>query len=202
MGPASREPTDDDCPERVDPRIARSRAAIVEAAVALLLEGGVHATSVDAIVERAGVSKATLYRHWETRQQLILDALATLKPVPERPGTGSLRGDLVELTTQLVDHLSSPAASVFCSMSGAAEHDTEMAELRDTFATARSQTIRGIVADAIDAGDLPADLDVELFVASIIGPFFYMRLARGETVPRGWPEALVDAALAAHGTRS
>lgn len=182
-----------------DPRVARSTTAIIAATVELLLEGGVHATTVDAIAERAGVSKATLYRHWETRQQLILDALTTLKPAPTPPGTGSLRGDLVAIAEGLVAHMGTPAASIFCSMSGAAEHDLELAELRSVFASARGETLRWLATDAVDRGELPADLDVDLFVASLIGPVFYLRLARGECAPAHWPEALVDRALASFG---
>lgn len=164
----------------------------------LLLEGGIHAVSVDAIAERAGVSKATIYRHWETRTDIVLDALTAMKAGPELPDTGSARGDLVALVRQVAEHAASPALAVFGSLVGAAEHDLELAEMRAAFAQARSAPMRQLIARWIERGELPDDLDVELFLASVIGPVFYMRLARGELMPDGWSERLVDAALAAH----
>jgi AcrR family transcriptional regulator len=186
------------CPEGTDPRVARSRTSILHATMDLLLEGGIHAVSVDAIAERAGVSKATLYRHWDTRHAIILDALTAMKAGPELPDTGSARGDLVALVRQVADHAASPALAVFGSLVGASEHDPELAEMRAAFAQARSEPMRRLLARWIERGDLPADLDVELFLASVVGPIFYMRLARGELTPPHWPERLVDAALAAH----
>lgn len=189
--------SDYECPEGTDPRVARSRVAIVDATIGLLLEGGIDDLSVDAIAERAGVSKATIYRHWETRQHLIMDALATMKRGVEAPDTGSLRGDLLTLLQGVSSHLASPAGSVYCSLSGAAEHDPELATMRREFAAERGQVMRTILHRAIERGELHADVDIELMLARLVGPLFYLRMARGELVPDRWPERLVDAALAA-----
>lgn len=189
-----------ECAEGTDPRVARSRVAVLNATIDLLLEGGIHAVSVDAIAERAGVSKATLYRHWDTRHAIIIEALDHMKARHDLPDTGSLRDDLVALVGQVCAHVATPAASVFASLVGASEHDAELAEMRRSFARARSEPMRTLIARGIERGELPADVDVELFLASLVGPLFYMRLARGEVPPESWPERLVDAALAAHGT--
>src|SRR6201985_3313739 len=81
------------------PRSARAHEAILKAAAGLLLEHGLAAASMNAVAARAGVSKATIYRWWPTKETLALDALYTewtaAAPVPK--DTGSLRGDLVEL---------------------------------------------------------------------------------------------------------
>ncbi|QGG93938.1 TetR/AcrR family transcriptional regulator [Actinomarinicola tropica] len=189
-----------ECPEGTDPRIARSRAAVLGATVDLLLEGGIHDVSVDAIAERAGVSKATIYRHWETRQAIIIEALDHMKARHEVPDTGLLRDDLVAMLGQLVAHVASPAASVFASLVGAAEHDPELADMRQAFARARSEPMRGLIVRGIERGELPADVDVEVLLASLVGPIFYLRLARGEAVPGHWPADIVDAVLTAHGS--
>jgi AcrR family transcriptional regulator len=185
------------CPEGTDPRVARSRVAIIDATTELLLEGGIDDLSVDAIAERAGVSKATIYRHWATRQHLIMDALAAMKRSVEPPDTGALRSDLLTLLHGVAEHLGSPAGSVYCTLSGAAEHDAELAEMRREFAAERGNVMRTILARGIERGELPADADVELIIGRLVGPLFYMRMARGELAPDHWPEALVDAALAA-----
>jgi AcrR family transcriptional regulator len=199
MGEATRAGalSDYECPEGTDPRVARSRVAIVDATIELLLEGGIDDLSVDAIAERAGVSKATIYRHWDTRQHLIMDALATMKRGVEAPDTGTVRGDLLALLDGVLAHLGSPAGSVYCTLAGAAEHDAQLAEMRRQFAAERGESTRTILRRGIERGELPADTDIELMLGRLVGPLFYMRMARGELAPAHWPERLVDAALAA-----
>jgi TetR/AcrR family transcriptional regulator of autoinduction and epiphytic fitness len=58
-----------------DPRVARSRAAILEAGVDLLVEGGPNAVTIEAVVQRSGVAKTTVYRHWESREDLVVDVI-------------------------------------------------------------------------------------------------------------------------------
>jgi AcrR family transcriptional regulator len=94
--------SDDDAPcaaRRGRPRSEKARLAILEAAAELLLARGLSAVSMDAVAERAGVSKATIYRWWHTKEAIALDALynewATVRP--PALDTGSLRGDLLSL---------------------------------------------------------------------------------------------------------
>jgi len=86
-------------PRRGRPRSEKARLAILEAAAELLLVQGLSAVSMDAVAERAGVSKATIYRWWPTKESLALDALfnewAAARPAAR--DTGSLRGDLLSL---------------------------------------------------------------------------------------------------------
>ena len=86
-------------PARGRPRSEKARKAIMDAAAELLLARGLSAVSMDAVAERAGVSKATIYRWWPTKESLALDALytewATVQPGPR--DTGTLRGDLLSL---------------------------------------------------------------------------------------------------------
>src|ERR1019366_1796448 len=86
-------------PTRGRPRSEKARQAILEAAAELLLARGLSAVSMDAVAEQAGVSKATIYRWWPTKETLALDALyaewAAARPSPR--DTGSLRGDLLSL---------------------------------------------------------------------------------------------------------
>ena len=64
----------------MDPRIARTRAAVVRAATDLLVEGGPSAVTVDAIVARSGVAKSTIYRHWESRDEILLSVIEQCLP--------------------------------------------------------------------------------------------------------------------------
>src|ERR1039458_10796037 len=86
-------------PTRGRPRSERARKAILEAAAELLLARGLSAVSMDAVAEQAGVSKATIYRWWPTKETLALDVLytewAAARPHPR--DTGTLRGGLLAL---------------------------------------------------------------------------------------------------------
>jgi AcrR family transcriptional regulator len=80
----------------VSPRIARSRAAVLEAGVELLVEGGPNAVTVEAIVQRSGVAKTTIYRQWDSRDDLVADVIGEVArsvpaPPPDMPFEPALR---------------------------------------------------------------------------------------------------------------
>src|SRR5580658_807520 len=79
------------------PRSERARQAILASAAELLLARGLAAVSMDAVAERAGVSKATIYRWWPSKETLALDALYNewAAVQPRTRSTGTLRGDLL-----------------------------------------------------------------------------------------------------------
>lgn len=75
-------------PDRRDPRLDRSRSAILSAAVALLSEGGVKQVTVDAVTARSGVARSTLYRHFPNNTELLAAAFQELLPPLRLPETG------------------------------------------------------------------------------------------------------------------
>src|SRR5689334_19409421 len=91
------------------PRSMASHRAILDASCALLAEGGLPALTIDRVVARAGVSKATIYRRWASKQDLALAALEHCSPEPRAPRTGRVREDLVELLrTDLCELVGTP----------------------------------------------------------------------------------------------
>ena len=77
-------------------RVARSRAAVLEAGVELLVEGGPNAVTVEAVVQRSGVAKTTIYRHWASREDLVVDVIGEVvqdapAPPPDMPFEPALR---------------------------------------------------------------------------------------------------------------
>ena len=84
--------------ERNDPRPARSRARLLDAATALLRSGGPSAVTVDAVTRAANVARATLYRHFPSGNDLLAAAFhALIPPAPTPPAEGSLRDRLIAL---------------------------------------------------------------------------------------------------------
>lgn len=186
-------------PNRGRPRSEKARHAILAAAAELLLLRGLGAVSMDAVAERAGVSKATIYRWWPSKEMLALDALldwaATSAPARD---TGSLRGDLLALVRPWVREITrQPFGRVIAALLTEAQSDPEFAEAyRTRFVEARREAMRAAFARASERGDVPADLDVEVAVDLISGPRYH-RLLHGHAPLTGrFGEKVVDMALA------
>src|ERR1700761_346379 len=147
------------------PRSARAHEATLKAAAGLLLEQGLAAVSMDAIAARAGVSKATIYRWWPTKESLALDALfhdwAGDAPVDD---TGSLRGDLLKLLRPWARLATArPYARVIGALLTQAQTDPEFAlEYRARFVKPRRDQGRAIFQRAIERGEIPADTKIEV----------------------------------------
>jgi AcrR family transcriptional regulator len=171
-----------EAPQRGRPRSERARQAILEAASELLLARGLSAVSMDAVAERAGVSKATIYRWWPTKETLALDALytewAAARPHPR--DTGSLRGDLLSLLRPWARLAGSrPYGRVVAALLTEAQTDPVFAaEYRERFVEPRRQQAREIFRRAIERGEIPPDTKVEVALDLLYGPLYH-RLLHG-----------------------
>ena len=171
-----------EAPQRGRPRSERARKAILEAAAELLLARGLSAVSMDAVAERAGVSKATIYRWWPTKETLALDALytewAAASPYPRN--TGSLRGDLLSLLRPWVRLAASrPYGRVVAALLTESQTDPVFAaEYRERFVEPRREQAREIFRRAIERGEIPAGTNVEVALDLLYGPMYH-RLLHG-----------------------
>ena len=187
------------------PRSASAHARVLEAAGRLFAEHGIDGTSMDAIAESSGVSKATIYKHWPDKGALCLEVMSSLHdvdPVPAFAPSGDPRADLVaflgrqprprtELRSRLWPHL----------MAYAARHPAfGHAWRRQAIDPPRVQVV-ALLRQAIAAGRLSADVDVESEAVALVGPMMYrsmLRMTGGEPM-----EDLADVIVAtlwkAHG---
>jgi len=171
-----------EAPQRGRPRSERARKAILEAASELLLARGLSEVSMDAVAERAGVSKATIYRWWPTKETLALDALytewAAARPHPR--DTGSLRGDLLSMLRPWARLAGSrPYGRVVAALLTEAQTDPVFAaEYRQRFVEPRREQAREIFRRAIERGEIPADTKVEVALDLLYGPLYH-RLLQG-----------------------
>ena len=165
------------------PRSEKARTAILTAAIDLLLEQGLHAMSMDDVAQRAGVSKATIYRWWASKELLALDALATAwaTPTPDaQRNTGSLRGDLLAgLRTWLRQLKQRPYGRVIAGLVAQAQTDPEFAKLyREHFVQPRRANTRELLRRAIDRGEIPPDTNIDVTLDLLYGPIYH-RLLHG-----------------------
>ncbi|MET8778395.1 TetR/AcrR family transcriptional regulator [Nocardia sp. NPDC050713] len=180
-------------------RSARVRDAVRAATLAELAEHGYQGLSVDAVAQRSGVHKTTVYRRWRSPEGLIADALdlAAAEPWPI-PDTGTLAEDLRALTelvrTGFADPEAGPVASAFIA---AAMQNSAAATALHDFYQARHRQSAELVRRAVDRGDLPSTVDAEQIVRFAVAPIFYRLFISREPVTAEDARVAADAALAA-----
>ncbi len=180
------------------PRNAKADEAILQAVLDLLSEGmSVDALSMDAVAAKAGVGKATIYRRWPNKVALLSDAIAAMKgPIPELAGE-SVRDDLLTLITsnrlRTMKAYGRATACIFPEL----VRSPEMQAVHNSVTKPRRDVFRAILQRGIAAGELRADLDVDMTILLLTAPSMAQNMVRfNPDVPEeGFPEALVDAVL-------
>jgi AcrR family transcriptional regulator len=182
---------------RDDPRVVRSKAAILAAAAELISEEGFGGVSIEAVAARSGAAKTTIYRHWPNREALVIEAFGLCAgPKAGPPATGSLRGDLLEILSGLARFLreEGSCASVQ-SLADAARRDPELAELHAAFIAERQRPMVEVLERGVGHGELPRGLDVQNAVSVLVGPLFYRAMVSFEPLDDAFVESVVDGAL-------
>lgn len=215
-----------------DPRKARSRARLLDAAATLLAKGGTDAVTIDAVTKLAKVARATLYRHFDSGTELVAAAFGRLvPPAPEVSATGDLREQLIELLTsqaRMIEeapmHITAlcwmgmgPALDDYSSASdleGAggrrpgAGRGPESVPDKPELRSLREHVVvqyRAAFDNVLGTDEARAqlgDFDYDLALAQLVGPLVFTRLAT--LAPLG-PDAcvrIVDDFLAARAARS
>lgn len=177
------------------PRSERAEKAIIEATLDLLgAESGVDGVSIEAVAARAGVGKTTIYRRWPNKEALIVGALAEAKPPLPEPAGESLRADLVSLASALAADRRAKYGRCFWNVVGSAEKYPGLyARYQQDVIEPRREIIRGVLRRGVESGELRADLELEVAVAMLVGPFS-VKTPRNR-LPAGYPEAVVDTLL-------
>jgi AcrR family transcriptional regulator len=189
------------------PRSAESHQAILEATLALFAEVGLQGLSIEAIAERAGVGKTTIYRRWSSKEDMITDALDLFRSAYPLPDTGNTRHDLLSIAREARDVFSRNPLVSKLVIKIMAEIKTRP-EIYHTFheklIAPRMQQFRQIVEAAQGRGELRPDLDATLilsliFSSLVYGPIFTELI--GPNAQQAYePEAVVDALLHGIGT--
>ncbi|MEV0060705.1 TetR/AcrR family transcriptional regulator [Nocardia sp. NPDC050718] len=155
------------------PRESRVDTAIAAAVTGVLAESGYAALTVDAVAARAGVSKATIYRRFATKQEMTFAVV--LHDLDEAPpaDTGTLEGDLGALIERIGEQLSRSGSDVMTGLLADIRADATLTERFTTTYLAVERSVIGELLDrAIARGDLTRRPDPAITQALLLGPLF------------------------------
>ena len=152
------------------PRSEEAHRAILDATLALLVEVGYSALTVEGIAQRAGVGKATIYRRWTSKLPLVIEAFGEL-PAFEEADTGDLAGDLDRILRSYVRvYNTTPLGAVVPSLAGELPHNPELMDLFAPVVKQRRQPLIRALQRAVDRGEIPPETDLDLAADLIVGP--------------------------------
>lgn len=188
------------------PRVEGEREEqILDATVRLLVDLGYDRLTLDAVAAKAHASKATLYRRWLGKADLVVDAIARAKRCPEPVDidSGSLRGDLMAIACNAGGFTDDVPLSVLAGLMSAMHHDADLQRaFRERFLAPRLEVLAGVLDRASKRGEIDAEVDIQLLADVLPGMVLHRRLIMGGSVDDDFIARIIDGVLlpAAHRT--
>ena len=185
-----------------DQRVARSRAAVLDAGVELLVECGPQAVTVDAIVQRSGVAKTTIYRHWGSREDLVVDVIReVVKPTPalraDLPFEEALRTMMRASCTQAADDRLRRAFPALLLAKAQAQPALE--RLREETQDDHHSRLEEILRRGVDEGHLRPDVTVQDAIIQLMAPMVLLTCGFHDLDdPTPTADRIVDLFLSSH----
>lgn len=179
------------------PRDEGRDQAILEAALELIVEVGYEAMSMEAVANRAGVSKATIYRRWPGKAQLVGDAIRRGEEgnQADPEDTGSLRGDLLSFVHSLLAAIGGVDGGLVCGLAVAVRSDPELGRLMAGHKQEQHQRVTSlIVSRAAQRGEISTTGDPPAIVEAAVGMALF-RVMSGEPLTPEFAEHIVDRIL-------
>ena len=189
------------------PRDPSRDGVIREAILRLLGEVGYGALTMDAVASEAGVGKATIYRRWRTKEELVVDTVSDLNAEQAAsPDTGALESDLRLLLRSMVALVNSPTGAATQALLSSMQHQPALAQaFREGPFTVWQQAFHQVWARAEERGELPTGLVGTPVTDAVGAPLTQRWLAGGRVVDDAYADAVVDLValplLRAHGAQ-
>ena len=182
-----------DEPAESDPRIERTRASAIEATLELAAESGLHACTFEAISERSGVARSTLYRHWKNHNELVREAVQCQDMERVTFDTGSFRDDMLHVMLGLGRALERSVWGLLTPhMIAAAFTDPEIAEIQTRHAEYHEAIDEQVVERAKERGEIAAEFDSVYVARLFYAPIFYRYLHSRQPIDARWITKHVD----------
>jgi AcrR family transcriptional regulator len=172
----------------VDRRVLAAARETIEAR-------GYAGLSIEAVAERAGVAKTTIYRRWPSKAWLVADLTSRLPDEADLEVTGDVRADLTRQAAAIAAELVAVGAPLVADLTAAMAHDPEFATaMRARWAPRRQVAIEAL-QQAVRRGEVDPGLDPATVVDQLVGPLYYRLLCTGDPPTRDYAERLVESLL-------
>jgi AcrR family transcriptional regulator len=180
------------------PRSEQAHRAAIDTTVEVLLESGVEGVTLDEVAARSGVAKSTLYRHFGSKEALIAKAARGCVTEHPTPDTGNLEDDLLFLFGRYeeADQMKR-FPQLIPMLIDAGTRDPKMQEVVDEVILERRRPIYTVVKLAQLRGEISPDLDLDVAVATIVGPITYRRIVERREVTPEFKKQSLHCAVAA-----
>ena len=179
------------------PRDASRDDALRQAAIAVMAEVGYRALTMDAVAARARAGKATIYRRWDSKLDLVIDSCNQLvaEHISE-PDTGSLAGDLREFVTAFAKFLSGPSGKAAQALVGELPHEPDLAEaFRGTFLLSQRDTLKRILERAIARGEVSSEAPKGMLIELTGAALTYRLMITGDPLDEAFVEKFLSTVL-------
>jgi AcrR family transcriptional regulator len=187
----------DPVPVRGRPRSKEADGSILAATLELAGEVGINGMSMDVLAQRAGVSKATIYRRWSSKELLVIDALRSAMSPLDDVDTGRIGTDLRTYLGELAARMSAKDRmnDVLPHLIEVATHDPLIRESLDHYVQFRRVPLRRILERGVEREEIPVEADLDTIIDALIGPFIYRRLLSGGPLDDDFIDRLVTLVL-------
>jgi AcrR family transcriptional regulator len=180
-------------PQRGRPRSKELDASILSATLELASEVGINGMSMDDLAQRAGVSKASIYRRWPSKELLVIDALRSAMGPLDAVDTGDVGGDLRAILGDLVARFSSKERmnDVLPHLIEVSTHDPALRAELEAYTQLRRVPLRASLERGVARGEVSPDVDLDTLIDALLGPIVYRRLLTGGTIDTAFIEGLL-----------
>lgn len=173
---------------------------ILRAAIDVLAEEGFDGMTIDMVATRAKAGKATLYRRWPSKAELVLDAIGCMKSAdlsPDRlPDTGTLRGDLIGMITPRTAEDAERRMRVMAGVAALLSREPELTEAASAvLMSPRIVAIRGLLERALARGEIRADADLDMLARLLPALAAFRGIVERKPIDREYQIALIDGIL-------
>lgn len=173
----------------------------------LMAQRGLDGTSMDAIAEESGVSKATIYKHWSNKDALMLEVMAEVNELNTRPkfDSGNTRADMIAVLAYRPEERTGLRERIMPHLIAYAARNVEFGDAwRNLVMEPPRRELKHLLKVAVDKGELVKDLNLELSLAILLGPmiYWYVLLRKKVSVPNALAEGVVDTFWRAYGKKT
>ncbi|HEV2368883.1 MAG TPA: TetR/AcrR family transcriptional regulator [Acidimicrobiales bacterium] len=197
MKTPDRAEVEDDRPAGGRPLDPARDTALRRAALELVAEVGYDRMTIDAVAARAKAGKATVYRRWPSKAELVIDAFVNeALGGADLPDTGSLRSDALALARRLWDDTAPiPRARVMAGLVSALLTQPELRETLATVAHPPQSVVEEIYRRAVSRGEIPQPVDMDLIGSVIPSMCMFRLVTTGEPPTPEFLERVIDTVL-------